>query len=149
LRRTFGVPVGLSDHFPGIEAAVAAVGIGMDIWEKHFTTDRQRPGPDHRMSLEPAELAAQIRAVRAAEQALGDGRKVPQAAELSTRAVVRKRLCAARALAVGEVITAADLTGLRAEAGLPVSAWQATLGQRVTRAVEHLAPLTADDVAHV
>ena len=149
LRRTFGVPVGLSDHFHGIEAAVAAVGIGMDIWEKHFTTDRQRPGPDHRMSLEPAELAAQIRAVRAAEQALGDGRKVPQAAELSTRAVVRKRLCAARALAVGEVITAADLTGLRAETGLPVSAWQATLGQRVTRAVEHLAPLTADDVAHV
>ncbi len=149
LRRAFGVPVGLSDHFPGVEAAVAAVGIGMDIWEKHFTTDRQRPGPDHRMSLEPAELAAQIRAVRAAEQALGDGRKVPQAAELSTRAVVRKRLCAARALAVGEVITAADLTGLRAEAGLPVSAWQATLGQRVTRAVEHLAPLTADDVAHV
>ncbi len=147
LRRAFGVPVGLSDHFPGVEAAVAAVGIGMDIWEKHFTTDRQRSGPDHRMSLEPAELAAQIRAVRAAEQALGDGRKVPQAAELSTRAVVRKRLCAARALAVGEIITAADLTGLRAESGLPVSAWQATVGRHVTRAVAHLAPLTAEDVA--
>jgi N-acetylneuraminate synthase/N,N'-diacetyllegionaminate synthase len=146
LRRTFNVPAGLSDHFPGVEAALAAVGVGMDIWEKHFTTDRTRPGPDHRMSLEPAELAAQITAVRAAEQALGDGRKVPQAAELSTRAVVRKRLCAARALPTGHVLTADDLTALRAERGLPVADWHAVLGRTTTRAIEHLEPLEAGDV---
>ena len=147
LRQAFGVPVGLSDHFPGVEAALAAVGIGMDIWEKHFTIDRQRSGPDHRMSLEPGELAAQIRAVRNAEQALGDGRKTPQAAELPTRAVVRKRLCAARTLPAGHVLTADDVTGLRAEAGLPVSAWQVTIGRRLTRAIDHLAPITADALA--
>ena len=142
LRRAFGVPVGLSDHFPGVEAALAAVGVGMDLWEKHFTTDRNRPGPDHRMSLEPSELAAQIRAVRASEQALGDGRKVPQAAEVPTRAVVRKRLFAARALAAGAVLTAEDLTALRAESGLPVSAWQAVIGRKLQRAVGTLEPLT-------
>ena len=147
LRRAFGVPAGLSDHFPGVEAALAAVGVGMDIWEKHFTTDRNRPGPDHRMSLEPSELAAQIRAVRAAEQALGDGRKVPQAAELPTRAVVRKRLCAARSVAVGEVLTADDLTALRAESGLPVSAWQAVIGRRLQRPLAMLDPVTESCLA--
>ena len=149
LRAAFGVPVGLSDHFPGVEAALAAVGVGMDIWEKHFTTDPQRSGPDHRMSLEPAELAAQIRAVRNAEQALGDGRKIPQAAELSTRTVVRKRLCAARSLPAGHVLTAEDVTGLRAEAGLPISAWQATLGRRLACAIEHLAPITTEALVEV
>ncbi len=141
LRVAFNVPVGLSDHYPGVEAALAAVGVGMDIWEKHFTTDRTRPGPDHRMSLEPAELKAQIAAVRAAERALGDGRKVPQAAEIGTRAVVRKRLCAARALPTGHVLTADDLTALRAERGLPVSAWTSVIGTTLTTAVGHLDPI--------
>ncbi len=146
LRRAFGVPVGLSDHYPGVEAALAAVGVGMDIWEKHFTTDRARSGPDHRMSLEPAELKAQILAVRAAETALGDGRKVPQASELATRAVVRKRLCAARALPAGHVLAADDLTGLRAERGLPISAWSAVIGRRLARAVGHLDALVDEDL---
>lgn len=146
IRRAFGVPVGLSDHFPGVEAALAAVGVGMDIWEKHFTTDCNRAGPDHRMSLEPAQLKEQIRAVRAAESALGDGRKIPQQAELSTRAVVRKRLCAMRDLTVGHQITAEDLIGLRAEQGLPIGDWQQVLGRRLVRAVAHLDPLTAADL---
>ena len=147
LREAFGVPVGLSDHFPGVEAALAAVGVGMDIWEKHFTTDRNRPGPDHRMSLEPAELKAQIAAVRAAEQALGDGRKVPQAAELPTRAVVRKRLCAARALPAGHRLTPDDLTALRTESGLPVSAWESVLDRPLARAVAALDPLMEASLA--
>ena len=146
LRRAFGVPVGLSDHFPGVEAALAAVGVGMDIWEKHFTTDRNRAGPDHRMSLEPAELTEQIRAVRAAESALGDGRKVPQQAELSTRAVVRKRLCAMRDLPLRHVLTAEDLIGLRAESGIPIGDWQQVLGRRLVRAVAHLDPITSVDL---
>lgn len=147
LRRAFGVPVGLSDHFPGVEAALAAVGVGMDIWEKHFTTDRNRAGPDHRMSLEPADLKAQIQAVRAAESALGDGRKVPQASELPTRAVVRKRLCAMRDLPAGQVLTADDLIGLRAERGLPIGDWESVLGRRLANAVAHLDPLIAADLA--
>ncbi len=146
LRRAFGVPVGLSDHYPGVEAALAAVGVGMDIWEKHFTTDRNRAGPDHRMSLELAELRAQIQAVRAAESALGDGRKVPQSTELATRAVVRKRLCAMRDLPVGHLLTADDLIGLRAESGLPIGEWQQVLGRRLGRAVAHLDPLCAEDL---
>ncbi len=142
LRHAFGVPVGLSDHYPGPEAALAAVGVGMDVWEKHFTTDRARPGPDHRMSLEPAELKLQIRMVRDAEAALGTGVKAIQPSETATRAVVRKRLCAARDLPAGHVLAAADLTALRAESGLPVSAWDQVIGQRLPRAVGALEPIT-------
>ncbi len=147
LQRATGLPTGLSDHYPGGEAVLAAVGIGCPVWEKHLTCDRNRPGPDHRMSLEPAELKAQIAQVRAAERALGDGRKAPRASELDTRRVVRKRLCAATALPAGHVLHAADLTGLRAESGLPISAWEAVIGRRLARAVAALDPLVEDALA--
>ena len=147
LRRATGLPVGLSDHYPGPEAALAAVGVGMDIWEKHLTCDVNRPGPDHRMSLEPAELKRQIDLVRKAERALGDGHKVPRASEAGTKLVVRKRLCAARAIAAGQVITAEDLTGLRTETGLPVSAWAEVVGRTAARAIDHLDPITPETLA--
>src|SRR5438876_2934446 len=60
LRDRFGVPVGLSDHTIGRDAAVAAVALGADVIEKHFTIDRTLPGPDHAMSMEPAEFAEMI-----------------------------------------------------------------------------------------
>jgi len=135
MRAAFGVPVGLSDHCPGPEAALAGVGVGMALWEKHLTCDRTRRGPDHQASLEPQEFARQVALVRAAETALGDGRKIPTAIELPTRAVVRKRLLAARALAAGTALAADDVVALRAEHGLPVSAWHTVLGRRLNRAL--------------
>ena len=147
LRAAFNVPAGLSDHYPGVEAALCAVGVGMDIWEKHFTTDRSRRGPDHHMSLEPAELKAQIAAVRAAESALGDGLKIPKTAEIGTRTVVRKRLCAAQNLLAGHVLRTEDLIALRCGCGLPVSNWTATLGRTLSRDIARLDPIHASDLA--
>ncbi len=134
LRAAFGVPVGLSDHCPGPEAALAAVGVGLPLWEKHLTRDRSRPGPDHAASLDPDEFARQIALVRGAQRALGDGRKEPRTHELATRAVVRKRLHAARDLAAGSTLDVSALDALRAERGLAVSNFYDVVGRRLKRA---------------
>ena len=76
---TFGVAIGYSDHTTGIEVAVAAVALGAAVLEKHFTMDRNLPGPDHKASLEPDELQAMVRAIRNIEKALGNGIKRPGA----------------------------------------------------------------------
>ncbi len=86
LERAFRVPVGWSDHTTGIDVAIAAVALGAAIIEKHFTTDRALPGPDHAASLEPGELAALMTAVRRVESALGAGVKRPSASEATLRA---------------------------------------------------------------
>ena len=75
LRQAFGGAVGYSDHTMGIEAPIAAVALGAELIEKHFTLDRDMPGPDHRASLEPGELEAMMRGIRNIERALGDGKK--------------------------------------------------------------------------
>ena len=76
--------------------AIAAVALGATVIEKHFTLDRTLPGPDHKASLEPAELAAMVAAIRAIEAALGDGVKRPTPSEARNRPVARKSLVAAR-----------------------------------------------------
>jgi sialic acid synthase SpsE len=113
LRAAFGRPSGWSDHTPGIELPTAAAALGADLLEKHLTLDRSLPGPDHRASLEPAEMAALVRAVRTVEAARGDGAKKPSAAELAVAAVARKSLHWARALPAGAEVTPADLVALR------------------------------------
>lgn len=103
----FGLEVGYSDHTEGIHVPVAAVALGATIIEKHFTLDRNLPGPDHKASLEPGELAAMVAAIRDVERALGDGVKRPTAAEWKNREVARKSLVAARAIAAGEKLALA------------------------------------------
>lgn len=140
--RAFGVPVGLSDHYPGPEAALAAVGLGLPLWEKHLTRSRSRTGPDHQASLEPDEFARQIAQVRLAERALGDGNKAPRPLELATREVVRKRLFAARHLAVGQRLSPDDFVALRADTGLPVSRLTGVIGRVLRGALKAGDPLT-------
>jgi 2,4-diacetamido-2,4,6-trideoxy-beta-L-gulose transferase len=103
----FGIPVGYSDHTTGIHVAIAAVARGAAVIEKHFTLDRSLPGPDHKASLEPAELTQMVAAIRDVERALGDGVKKPTASELRNRDVARKSLVAARALDAGEALAIA------------------------------------------
>jgi N-acetylneuraminate synthase len=131
LERAFGVPVGWSDHTTGIDVAIAAVALGAAIIEKHFTTDRALPGPDHAASLEPGELAALMTAVRRVESALGSGVKRPAASEADTAGVARKSLVATRDLAAGTMISAADLTARRPGTGLPPSRQGELLGRRL------------------
>lgn len=131
LEKAFGVPVGWSDHTTGIDVSIAAVALGAAIVEKHFTTDRGLPGPDHAASLEPAELAALMTAVRRVESALGTGVKRPAASEADTAGVARKSLVAVRALAAGTVISATDLAARRPGTGLAPSRQGELLGRRL------------------
>jgi N-acetylneuraminate synthase len=141
LVQAFGYPVGFSDHTLGIEVALAAVARGACAIEKHLTLDKTMEGPDHRASLEPAELAALVRGVRAVQAALGDGVKRPTAAELETRRVVQKSVLAARALRPGDRLGESDLALRRCSGGLPASTLPLLVGREVACPVPEGAPI--------
>jgi sialic acid synthase SpsE len=119
LAETFGVPVGYSDHTLGIEVALAAVAMGACILEKHFTLDRSLPGPDHRASAEPAELAGLVAAARKVEAALGNGVKRPVASEADTARLARKSLTAACDISAGTVLELDHIAIKRPGMGIP------------------------------
>jgi N-acetylneuraminate synthase/N,N'-diacetyllegionaminate synthase len=127
----FGLPVGYSDHTEGSEVALAAVALGAATLEKHLTLDRAMPGPDHRASLEPDELADLIRAVRRVESALGNGIKTPSPAEARNTAVVRRSLAAAADLPAGATLTRAMLIALRPGTGISPTQVDEVAGRRL------------------
>lgn len=133
LREQFGLAVGYSDHTLGIFAALAATALGARIIEKHFTLDRNLPGPDHRASATPEELGALVRGVREVQLALGSSEKTPASSELPTRAVARRSLTAARAIRKGDVFSEDNLAVKRPGDGVsPMQYWD-WLGRRATR----------------
>ena len=133
LRDTFGLPVGFSDHTPGIAMPIAAAARGARVIEKHFTLDRGLPGPDHRASLEPAELRAMVEGIRQVEQALGDGKKRVADSERKNRAIARKSLVAAKPIRAGEVFSEDNLTAKRPGDGLAPLHYWALLGRPAVR----------------
>jgi len=135
MARAFGAPVGYSDHTLGTEIALAAVALGACIVEKHFTLDRNLPGPDHQASAEPAELAALVRGIRTVEAALGNGRKQPSASEANTAAVARKSLLAACDIPAGATLTEAMLAIKRPGTGLPPAMREYLIGRVVRAAI--------------
>lgn len=135
LEKALGHPAGLSDHTEGIEIPLAAAALGAKVIEKHFTLDRSLPGPDHRASLEPAELTAMVSGIRKIERALGTGKKIPAAAETGTARVARKSLVAAADIARGTVLTPALLAVKRPGTGLAPALAPKLVGRRATRAV--------------
>jgi N,N'-diacetyllegionaminate synthase len=135
LAQTFGVPAGYSDHTDGIAIALAAAARGAAIVEKHFTLDRSLPGPDHRASLEPAELERMVREIRAIESALGDGRKEPAASERDTAAVARKSLVTVCDIAPGERLTEAKVAAKRPGTGLAPALRDRVIGRSARVAI--------------
>lgn len=120
----FGLPVGYSDHTAGIEVSLAAVARGAVVIEKHFTLDRNLPGPDHAASLEPGELKQLVAGIRTIEAALGSARKHASAAELPNVPVARRSLVAARPIRRGEVLVEDMLTSKRPGTGVsPLLLW--------------------------
>jgi N,N'-diacetyllegionaminate synthase len=133
LREAFGVAVGFSDHTQGIEVPIAAVARGATVIEKHFTLDRQMPGPDHQASLEPAELRAMVLAIRNIEQALGDGTKRVTESEARNRPIARKSIVAARPIRAGERLDATNLAVKRPGTGISPMAWDTVVGRTAAR----------------
>jgi len=106
MREAFNLPVGYSDHTEGIAVSIAAATLGASVIEKHFTLDRALPGPDHKASLEPHQLAELVRSIRQTEAALGSGVKAPSPSERDNRKIVRKSLVARQKITPKEIISA-------------------------------------------
>jgi N,N'-diacetyllegionaminate synthase len=135
LRRAFGVPVGWSDHTPGVELAIAAVGLGARLIEKHLTLDRTMAGPDHAASLEPAAFRAMVTGIRDAEAALGNGIKAAAAAEADVARVARRSLYWRTSLDRGAIVGAEDLDVLRPAGGMAPATFATVVGRRTGRPV--------------
>lgn len=133
IREAFGVKVGYSDHTQGFEIAIAAAALGATVIEKHFTLDRNLPGPDHRASLEPGELRSMVAAIRNIEQALGDGIKKLRPSEAKNLSVARKSLVAACIIRAGEVFSEANLLAKRPGIGISPMRWNEVLGRKAPR----------------
>lgn len=134
MREAFGVPVGYSDHTPGIAVSIAAAAKGATVIEKHFTLDRHAPGPDHAASIEPAELADMVAGIRQVELAQGDGIKRIGDSERGNLAVARKSIVAARAIKAGDTLSAENLTIKRAGLGISPIRWWDVVGKPAGRA---------------
>lgn len=129
----FRLRVGYSDHTTGIHIALAAVARGARVIEKHFTMDRDLPGPDHKASLEPDELSQMVGNIRDIEQALGDGVKRPTPSEWKNRDVARKSLVAASAIKAGQVLSEENLACKRPGTGITPSEYWDMLGRASDR----------------
>lgn len=133
IKQKFGTKVGYSDHTQGIEVPIAAVALGASVIEKHFTIDKNLPGPDHKASLEPAELKVMVKAIRHIEQALGDGVKKVSDSEKVNIAVARKSIVAACPIKKGELLTEENLTVKRPGTGLSPMRWLEVVGTLATK----------------
>ncbi|HOU67664.1 MAG: N-acetylneuraminate synthase [Paludibacteraceae bacterium] len=136
IKSEFGVNVGYSDHTQGIEVPVAAVALGATVIEKHFTLDRNMPGPDHKASLEPDELKAMVSSIRHIEQALGDGVKCVSASEQANISVARKSIVAAKSIKAGDVFSEENLTVKRPGTGVSPMKWTDVIGKKAKRNFE-------------
>jgi N-acetylneuraminate synthase len=133
LKHNFLLAVGYSDHSQGITIPIAAVARGAQVIEKHFTLDRNLPGPDHQASLEPCELAAMVKAIRDVESAFGDGIKQPTATECQNMVAARKSLVAGNDIKQGDLFTKENLAIKRPGNGMSPDKYWALLGKSAVR----------------
>ena len=133
MKKMFGKKVGYSDHTKGIEVPVAAVALGACVIEKHFTLDKNMPGPDHKASLEPDELGRMVKNIRNIEIALGDGVKRVSESERKNIAIARKSIVARRNIQEGEILTEDNLAVKRPGTGINPMQWMEVLGTRAVR----------------
>lgn len=128
LRERFGLRVGFSDHTEGCLLAAAAVALGAEVVEKHFTLDRSLPGPDHKMSLDPHELETLVRNIRDVETGLGDGVKRISPCEREILKAYDRGIVAAAPIRAGETFSEDNLTVKRPCRGINVRQWDKIIG---------------------
>lgn len=133
LKWAFKLPVGFSDHSLGIYAPIAAVALGAVVIEKHFTLDKNLPGPDHKASLDPNELKEMVNAIRLIEKALGNGIKRPTPEEEEIKKVARRSIVAKIDIPKGTILTEDKITFKRPMTGLPPKYYKEIIGKRARR----------------
>ncbi|MEY8759791.1 N-acetylneuraminate synthase [Chryseobacterium tongliaoense] len=134
IKDMFGTPVGYSDHTLGIEVPIAAVALGANIIEKHFTLDKTMEGPDHAASLEPEELKNMVAAIRNIEDAIsGTGLKEPSPSEMKNIKIARKSIIAAKEIKKGEIFSEENLTVKRPGDGISPMQWDDVIGKQANK----------------
>ena len=133
IKEALNVEVGYSDHTLGIEVSIAAVALGATVIEKHFTLDRNLPGPDHKASLEPDELNSLVTQIRNIEKALGDGVKCPMPSELENIDSIRKSIVAKCSIRKGEIFSELNLAAKRPGTGISPMDWNRIIGSVARR----------------
>lgn len=141
LKAAFKCQVGYSDHTMGIEVPIAAVAMGAEIIEKHFTLDKKMEGPDHKASLDPCELKQMVDSIRNIEKALGDGIKRPNASEQKNAEVVLKRIIANKPIKKGDILSTDNLSLLRSSTGIPAKFWDLVAGKAAKRDYQEDEPI--------
>lgn len=136
LKDAFKLPVGYSDHTLGIEVPISAVALGAQVIEKHFTLDKDMPGPDHKASLNPTELKSMVKAIRNIEIALGTGIKKPNKSEEEIENVVRKKLVASRDIEAGKIISEKDIAIKRSNDGLAPEFLEIIAGKKIIKEIK-------------
>lgn len=136
IKKAFHVMVGYSDHTTGIEVPVAAVALGAQAIEKHFTLDKNMEGPDHKASLKPNELKQMVFAIRNIEKALGNGIKKPSNSELKNKPIARKSLIAIKDIKNGEIFTEENIGIKRPGNGISPMRWEEVIGKSARRDFE-------------
>jgi N,N'-diacetyllegionaminate synthase len=131
MAKQFTVPVGYSDHTEGIFVSVCSVAMGASIIEKHFTLDKNMPGPDHKASIDPEELKLMVTQIRSIEQCLGDGVKRPRKSELPVRNLVRRSIILKTDKKANDILKLEDITLLRPGNGIPPSDMKKVIGRRL------------------
>lgn len=134
IQKQLNTKIGYSDHTLGIEVPIAAVALGAKVIEKHFTLDRNLPGPDHKASLEPGELKAMVSAIRNIEKAIsGSGIKEESPSEKKNKPIARKSIVASRNIKKGEVFSEENLSIKRPGTGIDPMRWDEILGQEAMK----------------
>lgn len=128
IKTRLGVEIGYSDHTPGVEVSVAAVALGAKVIEKHFTLDKNLPGPDHKASLDPNELKVLVTQIRNIEESLGRFEKIPSESEAKNISIARKSIVAKRDIKIGEIFTVENLTTKRPGTGISPMRWHEVIG---------------------
>ncbi len=135
IKDAFKVRVGYSDHTSGIEVPIAAVAMGAEIIEKHFTLDRNWEGPDHRASLIPTELQAMVESIRNIEKSLGDGIKKPSESEMSNLFLVRRSIHLKEDLGEGATLKESNFIMKRPGDGISSMMIETLIGRKLKRSL--------------
>jgi sialic acid synthase SpsE len=133
----FKLPVGYSDHTIGSDISLAAIALGAQVLEKHFTLDKKMDGPDHSTSIDSDELRELVGKARSVESAMGSGIKMPVTSEQNVSLIARRSLFADRDIPAGKIIEPKDIVTLRPSGGICPSMVDFIIGKRVNKTLKH------------
>ena len=146
LKRNFGVPVGFSDHYPGIEISLMSIGVGANIIERHFTLDKKFEGPDHILSSEPEEMKKLVVLSKNSNNILGDGIKKIQPSEYVVINSQRKSIYAKKDINKGDKLTKDNLTIKGPGGGILPKYIDLILNKKAKNNIESDYPITWDAI---